>query len=858
MTLISSPFPADVAIIILTWNGLEYTKSCLASVKKNTIAENVQIIVVDNGGTDGTVAYLRAMPGIKLIENGENLGFARGNNLALLSLPEDTDVVLLNNDVEIPDPLWIQKLQGTVYQSKRYGIAGCRIRHAASDTFQHAGTYMPDQLFEGIQVGGGEKDINQYNRFDRPVEGVVFACAYIKSEVLKDIGFLDEDYFAYYEDTDYCFKAKKAGYDTVVCGSLTVLHHQNTSTAINNVSFNKLYQRSKKIFLSKWREFLEERFFSDINLITTFSKPVGYANHGKSIARTLELSGIKVHYGFAYGRHSAVPIDEPAAFTTGDYITDVIRSRPVRKGLPNLFYCQADAFSPIPGEYNIGYTMLETTGLPRSWVDACNAMDEIWVPTPFNVWSFKKSGVFKPIRQIPLGINTHYFNPDIHSHPLSDYTFLSIFEWGERKAPEVLIKTFNNAFRAEEAVVLICKYLNSDPNVRPKKIIDDLDLDPKGGRVLFSENAQVPYHQTAQLYCSVDCFVLPTRGEGWGLPILEAMACGLPVIASCWSGPQYFMTDSTSYPLQVSLTPAMARCAYYDGFQWAEPDADHLHRLLRHVFENKEEARRKGNNARQSVQKYWDVRLMGLKIADGLMKSDAIQKQPLASIPLPKPRLAIDISRTIGSQITGVGQYTLRLLEGISELQELDIPYHFQLLPGFGDYVHPDYLAPYDYTGPISSHFTVHRGPSPSFSTPDHGVPGVSLVHCTANVFPDHLDAPALFTVHDLTFLTHKEHHTQETIDNCCRSFDRAIDKAAHFTANSHHTAGDLVRYLGIPEDKITVVECGIPLCRFHPASDRRKRDIRNWYNLPERYFLYVGSIEPRKSIVSLLKAMDH
>ena len=850
--------PHSVAVVILTWNGFEYTKKCLESIKQHGIPENVQIVVVDNGSTDGTIQYLQSLLWIKLIANKKNLGFTCGNNMALRSLPENTDVILLNNDVEIFDPLWIKKLHDTVYQSEHYGIAGCRIRRAHGGIFQHAGTYMPDQLFQGIQIGGGERDINQYNNIDHSVEGVVFACAYIKSVVLKRIGILDEDYFAYYEDTDYCLKAKVAGYETVVCGSLTILHHENASTAINGINFNSIYQKSKKTFLSKWKHFLEERYFSEINLITTFSLPIGYANSAKLIAKSLELYGIKVHYRFAYGKKTVVPLDEPADYCTGDTVTNIIRSRHWKKGIPNLFYCQADAFKPIPGEYNIGYSMLETTGVPASWVEACNKMDEIWVPTPFNACTFRRSGVVKPIRQVPLAlIDTNYFSPNIDAYPLDDFTFLSIFEWGERKAPEVLIKAFNMTFRSDEPVVLICKYVNSDQGVIPKKIINGLDLDPNGGRIIFSDNERVPYYQIAQLYRSADCFVLPTRGEGWGMPILEAMGCGVPVIASYWSAQQYFMTDANSYPLQVNLTPAVAKCPYYQGFKWAEPDMAHLQHLLRHVYENQEEARQKASMAEQNVKKYWDIDLMGQRVAASLEKSGVLKQRHRSAGSLPKTKIAIDISRTIGEQITGVGRYTLRLLEGLTELPDDSVPYDFELLPGFGEYVHPEYLRKYDYSGPRSPRFTVHRGPVPSFSSPDHHVPGLELVHCTSNVLPDAMSVPALYTVYDLTFMTHKEHHTQENVDLCIRNCERAVERSVHFTPISHHTAADLIRYFGVPEDQITVVECGIPLRHFYPASENRKREIRSQYTLPERYFLYVGTLEPRKNLVTLLRAMD-
>lgn len=845
--------PNKVAIIILTWNGIDYTKSCLESIKNHGIPKNTEIIVVDNGSSDGTVAYLQSQRWIKTILNGKNLGFTAGNNVALNTLQPKTDAILLNNDVEIIDATWVEKLHRTVYRSSSYGIAGCRIRRVHGDMFQHGGTYMPDILFQGIQIGGGEKDINQYNR-DVVVEGVVFACAYIKSEVLQKIGALDEDYFAYYEDTDYCLKAKAAGFDSVMCGSLTVLHHENVSTGINKVNFSDLYLQSKKIFLSKWKNFLDDRFSAEINLITTFTVPIGYATSAKLLAKSLELAGVKVRYRFAYGINSVVPVDEPDEFNTGDNVTNIIRSRQTKKSIPNLFYCQADAFAPLPGEYNIGFSMLETTGVPASWVDGCNLMDEVWVPTPFNAWTFRRSGVTKPIKIVPLGlIDTHYFNEEIRSYPMEDFTFLSIFEWGERKAPEVLIRAFNQTFRADDPVVLICKYVNGDPGVVPTKIIEGLNLDPNGGRIVFSENERVPYYQISQLYRSADCFVLPTRGEGWGMPILEAMGCGLPVIASYWSGQQYFMNDNNSYPLQVSLVPAVAKCPYYDGFQWADPDELHLRQLLRHVYEHQDEAQQKGHRAAIDTQTIWDVSLMGHRVADQL----ASAKRPSRTIvPVPSRHIAIDISRTIGEQVTGVGRYTLRLLEGLAEMPATDIDFDFELIPGFAEYTHPEYLTKYDYQGPRSPHFTVHRGPTPSFSDIDHFVPGMSLVHCTSNVVPAFLDTPTLFTVYDLTFLTHREHHTPENVDLCVRNFERAVTQGVHFTPISHHSAADLIRYFNVPENRISVVECGVSPDQFRPPSPSEIESIRSRYALPDRYFLYVGSLEPRKNLKTLLRAM--
>src|SRR5450756_814147 len=85
----------------------------------------------------------------------------------------------------------------------------------------HAGTYMPVPSFWGQEYPGDEKDIGQYVR-DREVESVIAACVYIKREVIEKIGPLDEDYFSYFEDTDYCLKARESGYRVFCCGRVTV------------------------------------------------------------------------------------------------------------------------------------------------------------------------------------------------------------------------------------------------------------------------------------------------------------------------------------------------------------------------------------------------------------------------------------------------------------------------------------------------------------------------------------------------------------------------------------------------------------------------------------------------------------
>jgi GT2 family glycosyltransferase len=606
-----------VSVVLLTWNGLEYTKACLDSIRLKTSFNRYDIVVADNGSTDGTVEYLQAQSDVKTVYNDANLGFAKGSNVAIAQTDPQSDVILLNNDTEIVQPDWISALQRVAHSADDIGMVGCRLIRP-DGMLQHMGAYLPVDTFAGEQIGACERDINQFPG-NHDVESVVFACVYLKRATLEAVGLLDEEYFSYFEDTDYCLRVKERGLRVVCCGDVRVVHHEHVSTRVNGVSQNKMFTAGQAVFRRKWEaKLVAERYTRKIGWNSLMNFPTGYAISSRELATALDRNGVHVAYQYVYGPGTLFPPEEPEKSETRG--ADMIRARPLDAERPQVVYGQGDIFYRHFGAYKIGFTMLETDGIPAEWARQANLMDEVWCPSTFNAKTFRDSGVTRPIHVIPLGIDPAYFNPRIHSSRVSDrYTFLSVFEWGERKAPELLLRAFNEEFSSTEPVVLVCKMLNADTSVNVHDEIRRLVLNPGGGQIHVTLNHVVPSYQLGVLYRSADCFVLTTRGEGWGMPILEAMACGLPVIATDWSAQCDFMNAGNAYPLAVErLVPAVAKCPYYNGFRWAQPSYWDLRRQMRHVYENAGEARAVGERASREVLSRWTWDNAALKMIERL------------------------------------------------------------------------------------------------------------------------------------------------------------------------------------------------------------------------------------------------
>lgn len=256
----NSPF---ISIIILNWNGLNDTINCLNSLKKITYP-NYEIIVVDNGSKNDECRKIKEKYGdyAKFICNEKNIGFTGGNNVALKQIIAENKneyVLLLNNDTEVKENFLDIQIE-YAEQNKSIGILGPKIYYwQKDDIIQSVGGKINFYTGKIINRGQLQKDSGQYNDV-QDVDCVSGCALLIKTEVIKKIGLLDEKYFAYWEETDWCQKAKKRGYQIRVIPQAVIWHKEYSSSKTEFSDYQ--ITRNKLWFMKKHASVLQYCIFN--------------------------------------------------------------------------------------------------------------------------------------------------------------------------------------------------------------------------------------------------------------------------------------------------------------------------------------------------------------------------------------------------------------------------------------------------------------------------------------------------------------------------------------------------------------------------------------------------------------------
>jgi GT2 family glycosyltransferase len=215
-----------LTVVILNWNGKNDTLACLASLQNG---EALEIIVVDNGSQDDSVAEIsKQFPGVTLLKTGKNLGYAGGNNVGIEhALKQGADLVLLLNNDTIVDRYFIAALLKSTQEHLNVGIFGAYpLRFNDPEKIDHlGGRWNPKTAsFDLMGLGAGKGF-----KTDQTLDYVCGCSILIRREVFETIGLLESTFFLFWEEADFCMRAKKAGFALGISYEALLLHKVSAS-----------------------------------------------------------------------------------------------------------------------------------------------------------------------------------------------------------------------------------------------------------------------------------------------------------------------------------------------------------------------------------------------------------------------------------------------------------------------------------------------------------------------------------------------------------------------------------------------------------------------------------------------------
>lgn len=251
-----------ISVITINYNQPVVTEELLYSIALSSSYPNLEIIVVDNGSTPNPLEeWIDKFPNVRFIRSEVNLGFAAGNNLGIQAAFGDY-YFLVNNDTEFT-PNLIEKLIKILETNPRVGIVSPKIRYFNQpDILQYVG-FTPINFYTARNkcIGQYERDQGQYDTLTGPTGFVHGAAMMVRKEAVQEAGLMEENYFLYYEEMDWCVKIKQAGYDVWVEPKALIFHKESISVGKKSALKEYFINRNRILFIRKNGSFLSKLVF---------------------------------------------------------------------------------------------------------------------------------------------------------------------------------------------------------------------------------------------------------------------------------------------------------------------------------------------------------------------------------------------------------------------------------------------------------------------------------------------------------------------------------------------------------------------------------------------------------------------
>ncbi len=248
----------DVSVILVNWNTRELVLESLRSLYATKGAPSMEVLVVDNGSSDGSVEAIRtAFPQVILLEKPKNIGFAKANNEAL-GRAKGENILLLNTDVILQEDT-VAALLKFMRDTPEAGIGGAQLLNS-DGTKQNSFDNFPTLFSEGLNKSLLRLLFPKWFPgkglpFSEPVqvESVIGACMMVRKEAVDEVGPMDEDYFLFLEETDWCFRMRERGWKVYLVPQARAVHLQGGTARQVKAQAKVEYYRSRYRFFRKIR-----------------------------------------------------------------------------------------------------------------------------------------------------------------------------------------------------------------------------------------------------------------------------------------------------------------------------------------------------------------------------------------------------------------------------------------------------------------------------------------------------------------------------------------------------------------------------------------------------------------------------
>ena len=527
-----------LSIIVLTYNALDFTKRCLQKISQNT-REDYELIIIDNASTDETPEFLQTVKGAKIVLNKKNHGVAAGRNQGILRATGEF-IVFLDNDTEV-GPGWDQRLLSH-FQNPEIGIVG----HSGNRVLSLNPLKFTHPLEDGVRSG---------------IVDVVAGYCFAFPRSLVDLIGNQLEKMPYprfwHEDLEFCLRAKKIGKLTLLDKDIPIQHHehqsmngdlhdqQNQAGFYENAAFIPKAQAEKNILY----------FNCDYNGAQATD---AYSRILTPLSRELRKLGLLV-----------------------------LINKKIPSGIRSFDLC--NAFDIFYQGNRLVYLHQENDRAPQNWQSALRPVDVVIAPSDHLADALNSDKIH---RKLPLaGIDFEVFNLKVK--PLPDFypgkfKFLMLGAAQPRKNTMKLIDLFLAEFQNDSDVLLIIK----SGGYGQRAAVDEYLAKVKAGDKIVHIFEEWDEKYLARVYRTValqGAYVHPHRAECFGLPLLEASACGCKLGTTGWGGPKSTLKGICgvtffSYRLVPSIfhnNPGEPFYAPGESPLWAEPDEGEIRAWLR-------------------------------------------------------------------------------------------------------------------------------------------------------------------------------------------------------------------------------------------------------------------------------------